>query len=180
MNTPLESLKPIAGAEREPRRRLSLKHELVLAFLPTLMVLLVLSLVESLAQQRLLFSSLASSAFLIYLDPQHGTNTVRTLTISHFTAALIGLATSLLLPDSYAAAGVAMVLTIGFMVVFDAVHPPAVSTSLIFAFRAEDIHSLALFMLSLIVIALLVALERAVLWLMPRLVRREERRKQRS
>lgn len=53
-------------------------------------VLVVLGLVEVLSSQRLLFASLASSAFLIYLDPQHGTNTTRTLLISQMMAATVG------------------------------------------------------------------------------------------
>jgi len=75
------SLKPIEGANRSLRRRLTLKGELALATAPTAIVLGVFALVEVLSRQRLLFASLASSAFLIYLDPQHGTNTMRTLTI---------------------------------------------------------------------------------------------------
>ncbi|MEC4818085.1 MAG: hypothetical protein SAK29_33165 [Scytonema sp. PMC 1069.18] len=49
-----------------------------------------LAFVEVLSRQRLLFASLASSAFLIYLDPQHGSNTVRTLVLSQMMAASIG------------------------------------------------------------------------------------------
>ena len=63
------SLKPIEGANRSLRSRLTLKGELALATAPTVTVLVVLALVEVLSRQRLLFASLASSAFLIYLDP---------------------------------------------------------------------------------------------------------------
>lgn len=49
------------------KQRIGLKGELLLAAMPTLTVLLVLALVEALSNQRLLFASLASSAFLIYL-----------------------------------------------------------------------------------------------------------------
>lgn len=73
------SLKPIQGANRTFRQRLTLKGELALATAPTAVVLAVFALVEVLSRQRLLFASLASSAFLIYLDPQHGTNNVRTM-----------------------------------------------------------------------------------------------------
>lgn len=87
-NKELESIKP--GNNRK-RRRLTLKGEFALASMPTLVILTVLALVEVLSRQRLLFASLASSSFLIYLNPQHGTNTVRTLIISQMFAAIIGL-----------------------------------------------------------------------------------------
>lgn len=61
-----ESLKPIEGAARPGRARLPLKGELLLALAPTITVLIVFALVEVLSNQRLLFASLASSAFLIY------------------------------------------------------------------------------------------------------------------
>src|SRR3712207_4162748 len=114
-----ESLKPVAGADRALGRRLDLKGELALGLPPTLTVLGVLLLVESFTRPRLLFASLASSAFLIYLDPQHGTNTVRTLVLSQILAALIGLTTYALLGPGYAAAGSAMVLTIVLLILLD-------------------------------------------------------------
>jgi hypothetical protein len=61
------------------RKRIGLKGERLLAFMPMATVLLVLALVGALSSQRLLFASLASSAFLIYLDPEHAVNQVRTL-----------------------------------------------------------------------------------------------------
>lgn len=139
-----ESLKPIEGARRPARSRLSLKGELLLAVAPTVTVLVVFALVEVLSKQRLLFASLASSAFLIYLDPQHGTNSIRTLIFSQMMAASIGLAAYLLLGPGYPSGGVAMVVTIVLMIVVDVVHPPAVATSLSFAFRAGNENNLVL------------------------------------
>lgn len=46
------------------RRPFTLREELVLALLPTATMVIVLLVVEALAEQRLLFASLASSAFL--------------------------------------------------------------------------------------------------------------------
>jgi hypothetical protein len=66
-------LEPIQGAKRQGRERLGLRGEFALALLPTVVVLAVFALVETFSKQRLLFAGLASSAFLIYLDPQHGT-----------------------------------------------------------------------------------------------------------
>ena len=101
--------------------------------------------VEVLSRQRLLFASLASSAFLIYLDPQHGTNLVRTLVLAQLMAALLGWSIYSLSGPGYFSGGIAMVLTILLMIVFDAVHPPAVSTSLSFALRAGNEKDLVLF-----------------------------------
>ena len=88
-----DTLKPIGEADHAVRHRSGLKGEFALALLPTLTVLLVFAFVEVLSSQRLLFASLASSAFLIYLDPRHKANTVRTLLFAQVGAALLGFAT---------------------------------------------------------------------------------------
>jgi CBS-domain-containing membrane protein len=162
------SLKPIKGANRTLRRRLTLKGELALATAPTAIVLGVFALVEVLSRQRLLFASLASSAFLIYLDPQHGTNTMRTLIISQIMAAIIGWITYMVFGSGYLSGGVSMVVTIFLMILMDVVHPPAVSTSLSFALRAGNENNLVLFSLAVGITALLVALERFTLWVLAR------------
>jgi CBS-domain-containing membrane protein len=169
-----DSLRPVEGANRVLRRRLSLRGELLLALLPTVIVLLVLGLVEVLSRQRLLFASLASSAFLIYLDPQHGTNSVRTLIIAHVSAALLGFSLYWAVGPGYLAGGSAMVLTILLMILLDAVHPPAVSTSLSFALRAGEESNLVLFGLALGITAVLVVLERSAVWLLARSTARTE------
>ena len=163
-----DSLQPIQGAARPARARLDLKGELLLALLPTLTVLAVLGLVEVLTRQRLLFASLASSAFLIYLDPNHGTNTIRALVSSHLIAATAGLGTYQILGHGYPAAASAMVLTILAMVLLDVVHPPAISTSLTFAFRAGAERDAVLFALAVGVTVILVILQRTALWLLAR------------
>ncbi|MBE9182490.1 HPP family protein [Oculatella sp. LEGE 06141] len=162
------SLTPIQGANRSLRRRLNLKGEFALATGPTIIVLGVLAFVEVLSRQRLLFASLASSAFLIYLDPQHGTNTVRTLVIAQMMAAVIGLITYLTFGSGYLSGGVAMVTTIVLMILLDVVHPPAVSTSLSFALRAGNENNLVLFGLAVGITALLVGVERVALWILAR------------
>lgn len=163
-----ESLKPVEGANRGMRRRLPLRGELMLAALPTVTVLLVLLMVEVLSEQRLLFASLAASAFLIYLDPQHGMNSVRSLIMAQMGAALLGVCTFLLLGPGYDAAALAMVCTILLMILSDAVHPPAVSTALSFALRAGDESNVLLFGLAVAITAVLVLLERAALWMVAR------------
>jgi len=170
-----QSLKPVEGADRRMRRRLTLKDELTLALLPTVTVLVVLAFVEVLSQQRLLFASLASSAFLIYLDPQHGTNSIRTLAVSQPLAAVLGWGLYSLLGPGYDAAGGAMVATIVLMIVLDVVHPPAVGTAMGFGLRAGDASNLLLFFLSVAITAVLVVLERTAVWLLARYEARDAR-----
>ncbi len=150
------------------RRAIGMKHELLLALAPTVTVLLVMGLVEALSNQRLLFASLASSAFLIYMDPTHEVNTVRTLVIAQLSAAVLGLGAYLLLGPGYVSGGVAMVLAITLMIALDAVHPPAVSTALSFGLKAGTESNLVLFTLALGIIVVLLALQRTTLWLLKR------------
>lgn len=161
-------LKSVQRPRRSLRHKLGLKGELALAAAPTATVLIVMGFVEVLSQQRLLFASLASSAFLIYLDPQHGTNLVRTLVLAQSMAAILGWIIYSLLGPGYFAGGIAMVLTIILMIVFDAVHPPAVSTSLSFALRAGNENNLVLFGLAVGMTVGLVGLERTALWVLSR------------
>jgi len=163
-----DSLNPLEGAARPARQRLDIKGELTLALLPTLTVLLVFFFVETFSRQRLLFASLASSAFLIDLDPQHGTNRARTLVLSQIPAALLGYAANAVGGPGYVAAGCAMILTIVLMIVLDTVHPPAVATALGFALKAGPESNVLLFSLAVGMIAVLVVLQRASLWLLVR------------
>lgn len=172
----MESLKPVEGANRSLRRKLDVRGEVVLALLPTATVLVVLALVDALSEQRLLFASLASSAFLIYLDPQHGTNSIRTLVVSQVLASLVGWGLYAGIGPGYLAAGGAMVVTIFLMILLDAVHPPAVATAMSFALRAGNESNLVLFGLAVGVTATLVVLERATLWLLARYEARSGRR----
>ncbi|MBA3438759.1 MAG: HPP family protein [Pyrinomonadaceae bacterium] len=169
-----DTLKPIGEADHAVRHRSGLKGEFAfaLALLPTLTVLLVFAFVEVLSSQRLLFASLASSAFLIYLDPRHKANTVRTLLFAQVGAALLGFATHAALGAGYLSGGVAMILVIVLMILLDAMHPPAVSTALSFAFRAGPESNLLLFSLAVGVTVTLVLLQRAALWLLNRIERR--------
>jgi CBS-domain-containing membrane protein len=160
------SIEPGDRTTRSLRQRLDLKGEFVLALLPTLTVLAVLGFVETVSHQRLLFTSLASSAFLIYLDPEHGTNTVRTLVIAHMTAAVVGLVAYALLGAGYVAGGSAMIVMITLMILLDVVHPPAVSTALAFAFRGENERTVVLFGFAVAIIVVLVILQRTIVWLL--------------
>jgi CBS-domain-containing membrane protein len=156
------------------RKRIGLKGELLLAFMPMTTVLLVLALVEALSNQRLLFASLASSTFLIYLDPEHAVNQVRTLLLAQIGSAAIGLVCYQLLGPGYLSGGLAMVLAIGMMIVTDAMHPPAVSSALSFGLRSGDASNLLLFCMAAGVTALLVVMQRMALWTLRRVTRRNK------
>lgn len=153
-----------------------MKEELLLALLPTATVLTVLAEIKIFSRQRLFFASLASlasGAFLIYLDPHHNTTTVRALASSHALAATAGLVAFLTLGHGHGdgAASAAMVVTIVLMVLLDVVHPPAVSTSLTFAPRAGTERDIVLVALALGMIVALVALQRSAVWLLARVDR---------
>ena len=165
-------LKSTKAPRHSIRYRLGLKGEFFLAAAPTATILLVLAFVELLSRQRLLFASLASSAFLIYLEPQHGTNTVRSLIVSQSMAAIVGWIVYSILDSGFLSGGIAMVLTILLMIALDAMHPPAVSTSLSFALKAGNENNLVLFGLAVKMTTILVGLERSALWILARYSRR--------
>ena len=145
-----------------------MRDEFALALLPTATVLVVFALVEAVSEQRLLFASLASSAFLIYLDPQHGMNRARTLLLSQLSAATLGVTLDALIGSGYLAGGLAMMATITLMILLDAMHPPAISTSLIFAFRTADASNALLFALAVGATVALLGLERSAVWFLSR------------
>lgn len=150
-----------------PTTQRDIKREFLLAVLPTITILIVLGGVEWLSQQRLLFASLASSAFLVYLDPHHKVNRARTLVLSQVGAALLGFGARSLWAPGYGAAAAAMVVVIVLMVWANAVHPPAVSTALGFGFRSGPDTNLFLFVVAVGVIVALVYLQRVMVRLVP-------------
>ncbi|MFL6715760.1 MAG: HPP family protein [Burkholderiaceae bacterium] len=157
---------------RSRRQRIGIKGELLLALMPMATVLLVLFMVEALSNQRLLFASLASSAFLIYLEPEHTANNVRTLLLAQIGAAALGFLCYLLLGPGYLSGGTAMVLAIALMIATDSMHPPAVSSALSFGLRSGDESNLMLFCLAAGITAVLVILQRVALWSLRRIAGR--------
>ncbi len=152
------------------RGRFSFKGEIALAALPTLTVLIVLFLIENFARQRILFASLASSSFLIYRDPHNQMNSLYSLLVSQSGRAVFGLISYLLFGAGYGAAAFAMLATVFFMITLDAIHPPAVSTAISFGFSSPNTDIFFLFLLALGMVAVLIFLEQAILWM----VRRKE------
>jgi CBS-domain-containing membrane protein len=151
------------------RRRLRWRDEAALLLLPTATVLGVFGLVDAVTNQRLLFASLAASAFLIYLDPLHTANSIRTLAIGQLSAAAIGFTTALLFGHGYLAGAAAMLATIAVTSLADAVYPPAVVTSLAFSLQSGADSNLVLFTIAVGITALLVVLEHGMLRLILRL-----------
>jgi CBS-domain-containing membrane protein len=124
-----------------------------------------LGLIEAFGGQHLLCSSLASSAFLIYLDPRNEMNGVRALVVSQMAAAGVGWVMWLLLGGGYWASASAIPVAILLMILLRAVHPPAVSTALAFAMRLDPAGSFVVFALAVVITALLVALHWSLSWL---------------
>ncbi len=143
----------------KPTRRRSLRADLTLAILPTVTVLLVFAVVDAWSRQRLLFAPLAASAFLVYLDPEHETSSVRTLVLAQGFAAVVGFAAHALLGPSYWVAGAAMVVVIFGMILARVMHPPAVPTVLSFVLGAGSGRGLLLFGVCVGLLVLLVFLQ---------------------
>lgn len=151
------------------RPRLGWQREVLLALLPTLTVLGLLWLLKLLSNQQLLFASLASSCFLIYLDPGHPANSARTLVVSQLGAAVLGYGLHAWLGPGYLSAALALVSVIGLMITTDTMHPPAVATALNFAFRAGSGEgSLVLFGLAVGLVLVLLAVQRGSAYLLRR------------
>jgi CBS-domain-containing membrane protein len=151
------------------RPRLAGRREVLLALLPTITVLGLLWLLKALSNQQLLFASLASSCFLIYLDPSHPANSARTLVISQLSAAVLGYGMHAWLGPGYLSAALALVGIIAVMIMTNTMHPPAVSTALNFAFRAgAGEGNLALFGLAVGLVLVLLAVQRGSAYLVRR------------
>lgn len=146
------------------RRRGGLKGELALALPATLTMLAVIFLIEGVTRQRLLFASLASSAFLIYYEPMHRMNAAGVMALSQILGFGLGIGASVLLGPGYAAGSIAMTATILMLIVLNIVHPPAVSTALAFAFIPAKERTVLLFVVAVVLITLLVILQRTAVW----------------
>lgn len=162
-----------SSASKNGFRRYDLQTDIVLAVMPTAVMIGVLLLLNFFGRQEVLFSSLASSAFLIYLDPQNTTNSSRTLLIAQLSAAVVGYLTYTVMGAGYASAAVSMILAILIMIVTRAMHPPAVSTALLFAFQHTKPNTLLMFCFAVLLLILLMALQRTSVWL----IKRSERKR---
>lgn len=149
-------------------KRFDLKTEMILATLPTAMIIAVLLLLKAFSKQELLFASLASSAFLIYLDPKNPTNSIRTLLIAQTSAAIIGYVIYRLIGPGYIPAALSMIAIVLLMIFTKAMHPPAVASALNFAFQRTKPDTLSLFLFALLLLVILIVLQKVSLWLITR------------
>lgn len=148
----------------EVRRRGGVLGEFGLAVPPTLTVMAVVLLIQGVVGQRLLFASLASSAFLIYYEPMHRMNSVRTMVIAQIVGCVCGIGAGAVIGPGLFAGAIAMALTITALIAFDLVHPPAISTALAFAFVTTHERTVLLFVVSLVMLGVLVLLQRIAVW----------------
>lgn len=153
----------------EQRRRGGLRGELLLALPPTITVLVSLGLITAFQRQPVLFASLASSAFLIYLDPRHPANSARIVVTAHLIGVTLGIGSALLFGAGLLAGGIAMAVTIVALVLLNVVHPPAISTALGFAFFRRADQAVGFFLLALTMLIALVLLEHVALFLLRRI-----------
>jgi CBS-domain-containing membrane protein len=97
-------------------------------------------------------------------------NEAQVMIPTHITASLVGFASFLVFGEGYLSGALAMGLTITILILFSIVHPPAVSISLIFAFRAQRAKTLLLCSLALAMVAVLYVLQRVAVALLHRLM----------
>jgi CBS-domain-containing membrane protein len=131
---------------------------------PTVTVVLAFIATNFLTSHPILFASLASSAFLIYRDPQHRMNRVRVMVVAQLLGWSVGSVASLVFGSSYLAGGIAMGCSIILLVALDVLHPPAISTSLGFALIGPHTTLLATFLVALFLVATLAVLQRIAVW----------------
>ncbi|MCU7549281.1 HPP family protein [Chitinophagaceae bacterium LB-8] len=92
-------------------------------------------------------------------------DTLRTLSIAQMSAAVIGYLMYLLLGPGYLTADTSMIIAIAVMIGAKAMHPPAVSSAMIFAFQYTKPNTLMLFISAVVLIVILIGLQRASHWL---------------
>ncbi len=154
-----------SSASKKTFRRYDLQTDVLLALMPASVMVGVLLLLNLFGKQEVLFSSLASSTFLIYLDPQHPANSVRTLIIAQLSAAAISYLVYIVIRAGYTSAAISMIIAIAVMIIAKAMHPPAVSTALVFAFQQTKPNTLLMFFFAVCLLVILIILQRASLWL---------------
>lgn len=143
--------------------------ELALAGPPTVTLLLALFFTNQLTRHPVLFTSLASSAFLIYQDPMHRKNSLSVMAIGQAAGAIAGICASLLLGQGYISVAVAVMLTIILLVPLNAVHAPGISSAMGFALLSPAYGLLAAFAVAVGIIIILAVFQqlasRTLVWL---------------
>lgn len=123
---------------------LNLRARLILGIFPVIIVL-VLTALEIKLRQHIIFTSLVSSIFLIYLRPNELMTDTATILVSQFTAALTGYLSYKLFGNSFWSVCVTILLVTAILILLNRLHPPAIATSVIFNYRTHSESDLFLF-----------------------------------
>ena len=143
------------GAERSGGAPSSHQQITVVSVATVLTVLAVIFVVQGVRHQPVLVTSLASSVFLLYWQPLNEVNRFKPLVFSHLIAMSVGYAASLVLPPPYASAAVALAVCVPLLSFLRLVHPPAISTSLVFSYRPQETSALSTFVVAIAVVVAL-------------------------
>lgn len=120
-------------------------------------VVLMIVVVEQIAEQAVLVTSLAASTFLLYYQPLHRMNRFVPVVGGHLIAAGVGFLADEIIPSATLALAVSITVTVTALASLRIIHPPAISTSVVFAYQPHDAGALLTFSLTLaVVIALAV------------------------
>ncbi|WP_426119501.1 HPP family protein [Kocuria sp. LHG3120] len=120
-------------------------------------VVLMIVVVEQIARQAVLVTSLAASTFLLYYQPLHRMNRFVPVVGGHLIAAGVGFLSDKFIPGGTLAPAVAITVTVAALAGLRIIHPPAVSTSVVFAYRPHEVSALLTFSLTLVVVVALAA-----------------------
>lgn len=120
-------------------------------------VVLMIVVIEQIAEQAVLVTSLAASTFLLYYQPLHRMNRFVPVVGGHLIAAGAGFLADEVIPSSTVALAVAITVTVVTLASLRIIHPPAISTSVVFAYRPHDASALLTFSLTLAVVVALAA-----------------------
>lgn len=125
----------------------------LLALYPLVIAYIIMG-VEMFARQHILFTSLISSIFLIYVRHKDPMNNGLTLIISQVLAAVIGYVSYRIGGENYLTACITVFVVAVALISLNRLHPPAIVTSLIFQFRTHSVSDLELFalLLSLVIV----------------------------
>ncbi len=92
--------------------------------------------------QGLVVASMGASAVLLFAVPHGALSQPWPLVGGHVTGALVGVTSSLLIPDTAVAAAVAVAISITLMHYLRCIHPPAGATALFAVMGGSSIHAL--------------------------------------
>ncbi|MDX1664458.1 MAG: HPP family protein [Candidatus Promineifilaceae bacterium] len=143
------------GRKRRTIKRYSAEHLAAVAIATVLSVVAIIFVVQELATRPILVASLGSSAFLLYFQPRNEVNNFKPLVFGHLLAAVTGYGANLLFPEPYLSVASGLAVTVLLLAALRLVHPPAISTSLVFAYRPEQAVAIVTFGLTLAVVVAL-------------------------